>query len=69
MRLLYFALDRADLGEPEMFSQANGKANTRKSKDLKKVARYFLGTKHMALHLWRQTFPKCIFSLAYSGAC
>ena len=29
-------------------------------RDLKKVARYLWGTKHLALHLWRQTFPKCI---------
>ena len=26
-------------------------------RDLKKVARYWLRTKHMALHLFRQTFP------------
>ena len=29
-------------------------------RDLKKVARYLVGTKHLALDLWRQTFPKCI---------
>ena len=28
--------------------------------DLEEVARFLLGTKHLALHLWRQTFPKCI---------
>ena len=29
-------------------------------RDLKKVARYLLGTKYMALHLFRQTFPNTI---------
>ena len=29
-------------------------------RDLKNVARYLLGTKHMALHFLRQTCPKCI---------
>ena len=61
MRLSYFALDRADLGEPVKCSaRSMAKPTPGSPRDLKKVARYLLGTKHMALHVWRQTFPKCI---------
>ena len=35
-------------------------------RDLKKVARYVLGAKHMALHLFRQTFPSSISTYFYS---
>ena len=51
MRLSYLAPGSSGLGRTsKVFCQG----------DLKKVARYMLGTKHLALHLWRQTFPKCI---------
>ena len=61
MRLSYLALDRADLGEPvKCLARSMAKPTPGSLRDLKKVARYLLGTKHMALHLWRQTFPKCI---------
>ena len=61
MRLSYLALDRADLGEPvKCLARSMAKPTPGSLRDLKKVARYLVGTKHMALHLWRQTFPKCI---------
>ena len=63
MRLSYLALDRADLGEPVKCSaRSMAKPTPGSLRDLKKVARYLLGTKHLALalHSWRQTFPKCI---------
>ena len=61
MRLSYFALDRADLGEPaKCLARSMAKPTPGSVRDLKKVARYLLGTKHLALRLWRQTFPKCI---------
>ena len=61
MRLSYLALDRADLGEPvKCLARSMAKPAPGSLRDLKKVARYLLGTKHLALHLWRQTFPKCI---------
>ena len=61
MRLSYLALDRADLGEPvKWLTRSMAKPTPESLRELKKVARYLLGTKHMALHLWRQTFPKCI---------
>ena len=60
-RLSYLALDRADLGEPVKCSaRSMAKPTPGSLRDLKKVARYLLGAKHLALHLWRQTFPKCI---------
>ena len=43
-----------------MLGQVCGKTDPGSLRDLKKVARYFLGTKHMALHLFRQTFPSSI---------
>ena len=61
MRLSYLALDRADLGEPvKCLARSMAKPTPGSLRDLKKVARYLLGTRHMDLHLWRQTFPKCI---------
>ena len=61
MRLSYLALDRADLGEPvKCLARSMAKPTPGSLRDLKNVARYLLGTKHMALHLWRRTFPKCI---------
>ena len=63
MRLSYFALDRADSGEPvQCLARWMAKPTPGSLRDLKKVARQLLGTKHLALalHLWRQTFPKCI---------
>ena len=62
MRLSYLALDRADMGEPvKCLARSMAKPTPGGSlRDLKKVARYLLGTKHLALHLWRQTFPQCI---------
>ena len=61
MRLSYFALDRADLGEPvKCLARSMAKPTPGSRRDLKKVARNLLGTIHMALHLWRQTFPKYI---------
>ena len=61
MRLSYLALDRADLGEPlKCLARSMAKPTPGSLRDLKKVARYLLDTKHLALHLWRQTFPKRI---------
>ena len=61
LRLSYLALDRADLGEAvKCLARSMAKPTTGSPRDLKTFARYLLGTKHMALHLWRQTFPKCI---------
>ena len=42
VRLSYLALDRADLGEP-VFSQVDGKANTRKSKGSQEGCRVLVG--------------------------
>ena len=61
MRLSYLALNRADLGETvKCLGRSMAKPTPISLRDLKKVARYLLGTKHLALHFWRQTFPKCI---------
>ena len=61
MRLSYLALDRADLGEPvKCLARSMSKPTSGGLRDLKKVARYLLSTKHMALHLFRQTFPNSI---------
>ena len=61
MRLSFLAQDRAHLGEPVKCSaRSKSKPKPGSLKDLKKVARYLLGTKHMALHLWRRTFPSSI---------
>ena len=61
MRLSYLALDRADLGEPvKCLARSMAKPTPGSLRDLKNVARYLLRTKYAALHLWRQTFPKCI---------
>ena len=61
MRLSYLALDRADLGEPvKCLARSMARPTPGSLRDLKKVARYLLGTKHVALNMWRQTFPKCI---------
>ena len=61
MRLSYLAMDRGDLGEPvKCLARSTAKPTPGSLKDLKNVARCLLGTKHLALHLLRQTFPKCI---------
>ena len=61
VRLSYLALDRADLGQPvKCLARSMAKQTPGSLRGLKKVARCLLGTKHLALHLWRQTFPKCI---------
>ena len=58
MRLSYLSQDRADLGEPvKCLARSMAKQTPGGLRDLKKVARYWLRTKHMALHLFRQTFP------------
>ena len=41
-------------------ARSTAKATPGSLRDLKKVARHLLGTNHMALHLFRQTFPSCI---------
>ena len=47
MRLSYVALDRADLGEPvKCLARSMAKTTPGSLRDLKKVARYLLGTKH-----------------------
>ena len=57
-------LDRAELGEPvKCLARSMAKPTPRSFRDLKKVARSLLGTKQLALHLWRPTFPKCIFNI------
>ena len=61
MRLSYLSQDRADLGEPvKCLARSMAKPTPGSLRDLKKVARYLLGTKHMAFHLFRQTFPSSI---------
>ena len=61
MRLSFLAQDRADMGEPvKCLARSMAKPTPGSLRDLKKVARYSLGTKRMALHLWRQTFPSSI---------
>ena len=46
MRLSYLALDRADLGEPvKCLARSMAKPTPGSLRDLKKVARYLLGTK------------------------
>ena len=44
----------------EMLGQVYCKAASGSLRDLKKVARNLLGTKHMALDLFRQAFPRSI---------
>ena len=54
-----FTHDRADFGEPvKCLARSLAKPTPGSLRDLKKVARYLLGTKHMAFHLFRQTFSK-----------
>ena len=61
MRLSYFSQVRADLGEPvKCLARSMAKPTPGSLRELKKVARYLLGTKHMALHLFRQNFPSSI---------
>ena len=61
MRLSHLSLDRADLGEPvKGLARSMEKPTPGSLTDLKKVARCLLGTKHMALHLFRHTFPSSI---------
>ena len=61
MRLSHFSQDRADLGEPvKCLARSMAKPTPGSLRYLKKVARYLLGTKYIALHLLRQTFPNSI---------
>ena len=61
MGLTFFSQDRADLAEPvKSLARSMAKPTPGSLRDLKKVARYLLGTKHMAQHLFRQTFPSSI---------
>ena len=41
-------------------ARSMAKPTPRSLKDLKKVERYLMGTKHMAVHLFCQTFPRSI---------
>ena len=64
MRLSFLAQDRADLGEPvKCLARSMAKPTLGSLRDLKKVARYLFETKHMVLHVWRQTFPSSTFNL------
>ena len=52
MRLSYFALDRADLGEPvKCLARSMVMPTPGSLRDLKKVARYLLGIKHTRLFI------------------
>ena len=67
MRFSYLSQDRADMGEPvKCFARSMAKPTPGFFRDLKKVARYLLGTQHMAQHPFRQTFPSSISTFADS---
>ena len=73
MMLSFFALGRADLGEPvKCLARSMAKPTPGSFRDLKKGARFLLGTKLLALHSWRQTFPKCSSTYVdsdFAGCC
>ena len=61
MRLSYLSQDRADMGEPVKCSaRSMAKPTPGNLRNLKKGPRCLLRTKHMALQLFRQTFPSSI---------
>ena len=55
----------------QMLAKSVAKQTQRSPRDLKNVARFLLGTKHMALYLLRQKFPECISTYVDSdlGGC